>query len=106
MTAKQQIVFNTCPDEETARHIAAALVEQELAACVNIIPGIESIYRWHDQIESGRECLLIIKSNVACYGELERSLKTLHPYELPEIVAVPIQTGLPAYLDWIDNNTK
>ena len=106
MTAKQHIVLNTCPDQETARHIATALVEQELAACVNIIPGVESVYRWHDKIESSSEYLLVIKSNIACYAELEQGLKTLHPYELPEIVAVPINTGLPAYLDWINNNTK
>ena len=104
--AKPQIVLNTCPDQETAQDIASQLVELQLAACINIIPGIESIYRWQDQVESATECLLIIKTQSDCYTELEATIKSLHPYELPEVVAVSIEAGLPAYLDWINNNTK
>ena len=106
MQQKPQIVLNTCPDQETAQDIASQLVELQLAACVNIIPGIESIYRWQDKIESATEYLLIIKTHSGCYTELESTIHTLHPYELPEVVAVPIEAGLPAYLDWINNITK
>ncbi len=106
MGLKQQIVLNTCPDAETAQRIATELVAQQLAACVNIIPNIKSVYRWHGKVESGSEYLLVIKTNSDCYTELEQVILTLHPYELPEVVAVPINTGLPAYLDWINNNTK
>ncbi len=106
MQQKSQIVLNTCPDEETAREIASLLIEQQLAACVNIIPAIESVYRWQDKVEFATEYLLIIKTQSDCYTELENTIQTLHPYELPEIVAVPIEAGLPAYLDWINNNTK
>lgn len=106
MQQKPQIVLNTCPDQETAQDIASQLVELQLAACVNIIPGIESIYRWQDKIESATEYLLIIKTQTDCYTELESTIQALHPYELPEVVAVPIEAGLSAYLDWINNNTK
>jgi periplasmic divalent cation tolerance protein len=106
MTDAYQIVFNTCPDMEAARDIAEELVMRQLAACVNIIPGVESVYRWQGEIESGNECLLVIKTRATCYSELEQAIKALHPYELPEIVAVPIETALPAYLDWINENTK
>jgi len=106
MQQKPQIVFNTCPDRQTAQDIARQLVELQLAACVNIIPAIESIYRWQDEVESSSEYLLIIKTQAGCYTELESTIQTLHPYELPEVVAVPIEAGLPAYLDWINNNTK
>ena len=106
MKQKPQIVLNTCPDKETAQRIAIQLIERQLAACVNIIPAIESVYRWQGKIESDTECLLIIKSQTSCYTELEEAIKSLHPYELPEVLAVPIEAGLPAYLDWINNNTK
>lgn len=106
MTGKQQIVLNTCPDRETARRLAAALVERKLAACVNIIPGLESFYEWQGKVENDAEVLLLIKIDAACYAEVEQALLTLHPYELPEIVAVPIEAGLPAYLDWINSNSK
>lgn len=106
MSIKQQIVLNTCPDAETAQRIATTLVEQQLAACVNIIADIKSVYRWHGKVASNSEYLLVIKSNSDCYTELEQAIQTLHPYELPEVVAVTINAGLPAYLDWINNNTK
>ena len=106
MPQKPQIVLNTCPDEESAREIANFLVERQLAACVNIIPAIESVYRWQDKVEFATEYLLVIKTQDDCYTELESAIQTLHPYELPEVVTVPIESGLPAYLDWINNNTK
>jgi len=101
-----QIVLNTCPDAATARAIATALVERGLAACINIVPGIESVYQWKGQIEHGTELLLIIKTRAECYAALEQAIQALHPYELPEIVALPLAAGLPAYLEWIDSNLK
>jgi periplasmic divalent cation tolerance protein len=106
METKQQLVLNTCPDAGTARRIAAALVERQLAACVNIIAGVESVYRWQGKVESDSEHLLVIKCSRDAYPALEQALAELHPYELPEIVAVPIEAGLPGFLDWINNNSK
>lgn len=102
MTTNYRIVLNTCPDTASARAIATALVERGLAACVNIVPGIESVYRWQGRVEQGQELLLIIKSNAEHYAALEQTILELHPYELPEIVALPLTAGLPAYLAWID----
>jgi periplasmic divalent cation tolerance protein len=95
------LVFSTCPDREVAERLAFALVERRLAACVSILPGLHSVYRWQGATECSDEQLLLIKSRGSSYRELERALKELHPYELPEIVAVPISDGLPAYLAWI-----
>ncbi len=72
-----------------------------MAACVNILPGIRSVYRWQGKLESAQEILLLIKSHSQAYPALEQLIQRLHPYELPEIIAVPVENGLPAYLDWI-----
>lgn len=101
-----QIVLSTCPDAATARTIATALVERGLAACVNIVPGVESVYRWQGKVEQGSELLLLIKSRADAYATLEQAILELHPYELPEIVALPLAAGLPAYLGWIGANLK
>ena len=101
MTANAHIVINTCPDSETARKLARVLVEENLAACVNIIDGVRSIYRWNGEIQDDGEVLLLIKSGVDQFSALRERLQQLHPYELPEIVAVPISDGLPEYLDWL-----
>lgn len=98
----QQITLCTCPDQQSAEDIANHLVTNNLAACVNIIAGIRSIYQWQGKIESAQEQLLIIKSNSDTYPRLEVEIKKLHPYELPEIITVPIERGLPEYLQWID----
>lgn len=87
-----------------AERLAALLVEGGHAACVNIVPGLTSIYRWQGKIEQGSEVLLFIKTRRDRYPELERQLHTAHPYELPEIIAVPIDAGLAGYLAWIDAN--
>lgn len=100
------IVFNTCPDEETAERIANALLDQRLAACINIVPGLRSIYNWKGKRENGTEVLLMIKSPTRIYAELETVLRGMHPYKLPEIIAVPISAGLPAYLEWISRETQ
>ena len=91
----------TCPDEATARRLASLLVEDHLAACVNILPGLTSVYRWQGRTESASEWLLLIKTHRSRYPSLEQQLREHHPYELPEIVAVSISNGLPDYLRWI-----
>ena len=101
MTDDPQIVLCTVPDEATAQQIAAALVAEKLAACVNIVPGITSVYRWKGAIETATELLLIIKTTVAVYTQLQGRIRTLHPYELPEVIAVSLDQGLPEYLAWI-----
>ncbi|MDA1106982.1 MAG: divalent-cation tolerance protein CutA [Proteobacteria bacterium] len=95
------MVLCTCPDQDTALNIANALVDNKLAACVNIVPGLHSVYRWKGARENAEEVLLIIKSRADDYAPLETTVRALHPYELPEIIAVPINTGLPAYLAWV-----
>jgi periplasmic divalent cation tolerance protein len=99
------LVLCTCPDAETARSIAAALVERECAACVNILPGVTSVYRWQGQVEQADEWLLLIKTTRDRYADLEHEIRARHPYEVPEIIAVPIDQGLPDYLRWIADNT-
>jgi periplasmic divalent cation tolerance protein len=101
-----QLVLSTCPNLRVAKRIARVLVDERLAACVNIVPVALSVYRWHGRTESAREQLLIIKSLKRSYASIERRLRALHPYELPEVIAVPITTGLRDYLAWIDNPDK
>ena len=101
MDPKSLIVLCTCPDEATAGRLACALVEEELAACVNAIPGVSSTYRWQGEVQRDREVLLVIKSTETAYARLEERIRELHPYELPETVAVPIVRGSRAYLRWL-----
>ena len=106
MTDNFIIVLSTCPDRETARDIANLLLENNLCACANIVPGIESVYHWEGDIESSLEYLLLIKTRADAYTKIEKIILTHHPYELPEIIAVPISAGLAEYLSWIDNNVS
>ena len=106
MEAEYCIVLCTCPDPASADKIAKSLVSEQLAACVNIIPGIKSVYTWQGETTSSQELQLIIKSRYEYFATLQRRINTLHPYELPEIVAVPIVAGLPEYLTWIDESTR
>lgn len=99
------LVITNCPDEECANAIALALVEAKLAACVNILPRVQSIYRWQGVVESAAEVPLLIKSTAANFPALEAAIKQRHPYELPEIIALPITQGLPAYLNWLAAET-
>lgn len=101
-----QIVFCTVPDEATAKQIASALVAEQLAACVNIVPGITSVYRWKGAIETAPELLLIIKTTLAVYTHLQDRIRALHPYELPEVIAVSLDQGLPEYLEWIKTSVE
>lgn len=98
-----QLILCTCPDRETAEKIARRLISAHLAACVNILPSITSVYQWQGNIEMEQEVLLLIKSNSDHYAKLEKQILALHPYELPEIIAVSLDRGLPDYLKWIDS---
>ena len=100
------LCFSTCPDAATAERIATALVEERLAACVNILPGLRSVYRWQGQVEAADEVLLLIKTSAETYPTLQARLTALHPYELPELLAVEPATGLPAYLDWVAEQAR
>ena len=106
MKNKEILVFSTSPDEERGRAMAKTLVSKRLAACVNVIPGVTSIYRWEDQVREDPECLLIIKSTGDKIEDLAGQIEKLHPYELPEVLAVPVTGGLPAYLDWVRNSVQ
>jgi periplasmic divalent cation tolerance protein len=96
-----QLVLTTAPDPLIAEAIARALVESQLAACVSLLPGMTSVYRWQGQVETAREVQLIIKTRAANLPVLMEEITRLHPYALPELVAIPIDGGLPAYLDWV-----
>ena len=99
------IVFSTCGSAEEAERAARHLVETRAAACVNIIPGVRSIYRWKGAIEDASEWTLLIKTQRGLLEHVERELRKIHSYEVPEIVAVPIVDGLETYLRWIDDET-
>lgn len=99
------LLLTNCPDEAVANAIALALVEERLAACVNLLPRVQSVYRWQGAVESASEIPLLIKTTAACYAALEARIRELHPYEVPEIIAIPISHGLPAYLNWLAGET-
>ena len=95
------VILNTCPDKDTGEKIARALVDAKLAACVNIIPGVISTYRWKGEICRDEEALLLIKTRTADFKEVENMIKKLHPYDVPEIIALPITKGSKEYLEWL-----
>ncbi len=105
MDSQALVVYCSCPDQAIAERIAEAVVNERLAACVNLISGLTSIYRWEGQLQRDAELLLIIKTRSAVYPQLEARLRQLHPYQLPEIIALPIHTGSADYLNWIAANT-
>ena len=96
----------TAPDEENAARIGRALVEERLAACANIIKGVRSIYRWKEEIFDEPECMLLIKTAADKFALLEKRVRELHPYEVPEVIAIKISEGSIPYLDWIEENTR
>ena len=100
------VVLVTCGSEEEALKIARALVEEKLAACANMISPLRSIYRWEGKTWDEKEWLLIIKTQQSTFEDLAKRVKTLHSYSVPEIIALPIVEGSPAYLTWIEENTK
>jgi len=96
------VVFNTCATEEEATKLARVLVEARLAACVTIVSGARSVYRWQGAIESAAECLLIIKSSRQVFDRLRAALEEAHAYEVPEVLAVPVVAGAPNYMNWLE----
>ena len=101
MTDDVLLAFCPCPDEALALSLAETPVDEGLAACVNLLTGVRSIYVWQGQRQSDAEVLLLIKTAAARFPELAARLRKLHPYDLPEIMAVPIRHGLPDYLNWV-----
>ena len=98
------LAISTFPDAELARSVSRQLVEQKLAACANIGSGVDSIYHWEGKIEEGHETLVFFKTTRSRFDEFQRVLRSLHPYEVPEIVALSITDGLPAYLQWVESS--
>jgi periplasmic divalent cation tolerance protein len=100
------LALSTFPDIETARRISRDLVTGNFAACANIIPAIESIYRWQGKIETGNETLVFFKTTAASSAAFQEKLKSLHPYDVPEIIFIPVSAGLPEYLRWVADNSR
>jgi len=100
------VVYVTVPSEEVGKNIARGILEERLAACVNVVKGLTSIYWWKDAIQEEPECLLIIKTKLALFEKLEAKVRQLHPYETPEIIAAPIMAGSRAYLQWLGSETQ
>ena len=96
------IVLSTCPSLEEAKHIARGLVEERLAACVNIVGGVISVYQWQGKVEEGDEVMLVVKTRRDLLGRLNERLAGMHSYEVPESIAIPVAEGLPAYIEWMD----
>ncbi|MBZ5615130.1 MAG: divalent-cation tolerance protein CutA [Acidobacteriia bacterium] len=105
MTDKR-LVLTTCGSLEEARSIAQTLVGRQLAACVNIAPQTESVYRWHGEVETATEWLLVIKTTAEVFDRLRETLTELHSYELPECIAIAIEDGSAAYLEWMGQSVR
>lgn len=105
-TSDYCLVMSTCPDAATAEALAGLLLESGAAACVNIVPGLRSLYYWQGRLEASAETLLLIKTRNDAYPRVESLLRARHPYELPEVVRVPIESGSVPYLDWINSQVK
>ena len=100
------VIFCTVPSKDVGSRIGGALVDKKVAACVNIVPGLTSIYEWKGKVCNDEECLLVIKSRKALFERIKKEILQLHPYELPEIISLQITDGLEQYLSWIAENTK
>jgi len=100
------LVFCTCPDSKAAEKLAGGLIDARLAACVNILPEIRSIYRWDGKVQTDGEAQMIVKTTLAAYPALEGWLEEHHPFDVPEILAIPVKAGSCNYLDWVINETK
>ena len=105
-TTNARIVLTTAGSEEEAQKIAHALVNRKLAACVNIVPRIESVYRWQGKVESATEWLLIVKTMAEGFGAVRDAIKELHSYDLPECVMLEVKDGSEKYLAWIDDSVE
>lgn len=103
----QTLLVLTClPDQAAAELLAVSLVENRLAACVNILQPCRSVYRWQEAVEKADEVPLLIKTTEACYSGLEAAIRAVHPYAIPEIIALPVVLGLPDYLAWVAAETQ
>ena len=100
------VVLCTCPDDATAKTLASGLVEHGLAACVNILPEIRSMYRWQGELHDDGEALMVVKTVQQAYTEVEAWLLQHHPYDVPEVLAVQVQAGSATYLDWVQNEVE
>jgi periplasmic divalent cation tolerance protein len=100
------LVISNLPDRATADRVAQALVERRLAACVNILAPCRSVYRWEGAVESAEEHPVLIKTTAERYAAVEEAIRGLHPYEVPEIIALPLAAGLPGYLQWVADETR
>ncbi len=106
MSTEVLLVFTNLPDRAAAERMADRLVADRLAACVNILPECRSVYRWNGVVEHAGEVPLLIKTTPSAFARLEAAIRDLHPYELPELIAVPVNAGLPAYLAWVAAETQ
>ncbi|KAM5575470.1 protein CutA, chloroplastic [Rosa sericea] len=105
-TVPSIVVYVTVPNKEVGKKLAESLVREKLAACVNIVPGIQSIYQWEGEVQTDSEELLIIKTRQSLFEALTEHVKTNHPYDVPEVIALPINAGSLNYLEWIKSSTK
>jgi periplasmic divalent cation tolerance protein len=101
-----RVVLTTCESKEEAQKIARALVERRLAACVNVVPAIESVYRWQGKVESSTEWLLLIKTRAEKFEAVREAIRELHSYEIPECIMISVEGGSREYLEWIEESTK
>ena len=99
------VVYITAPNQEEAQSLAQALVTEKLAACVNIIPGIQSVYQWDNAVQTDQELLLICKTRTERFEALNKRVQALHSYDVPEIISIPLQNGSEPYLNWVRDNT-
>lgn len=106
MADEYLLVLCTCPGNTVAAEISTALIEQNLAACVNRLPGVKSWYRWEGHVRQDEEVLLLIKTTRTRYAEVESAVRRIHPAELPEVIAIPIAAGSEAYLQWLSESTR
>lgn len=106
MSAQFRVLFCTTSSLEEATRIAESLVGDHLAACVNIIPSVRSIYWWNNAVSQENEVLMVIKTEVSRVPEIEQCIRKLHSYEVPELISLPIESGLPEYLKWLENTTS
>lgn len=103
---KPLLVLTNLPDVASAETLARALIESRAAACVNVLAACRSIYRWRGEVETAEEIPLLIKTTTVNYPRVEELVRAMHPYELPELIAIPITHGLPPYLDWLATETE
>jgi len=106
MAERVLLALSTFPDRETAQRVSNQVVTDKLAACANILPAVESIYRWKDKVETGNETLVIFKLGEDRQSAFQEKVRSLHPYEVPEIIFFPVSNGLPEYLHWVADSCR